>query len=143
MSTTTRVPCRPANDRIENVPPCTELGLPEPSPLTPDQIAKLARGLASPARVAILNQFRGGCSRTTGEIVGASGLAQSTVSEHLRFLRDAELLSARRDGSRVWYCMRRSVINLFMEALASLANDPNVADGASLVTGRQDEGPYR
>ena len=140
MPTTTRMPCRPVNDRIENVPPCTEVGLPEPSSLTPDQIATLARGLASPARIAILNQFRGGCSRTTGEIVAASGLAQSTVSEHLRFLRDAELLSARHDGPRVWYCLRRSVIKLFMETLGDWASDPS---GAPLVTSPGDEGPYR
>ncbi len=140
MSTTTRMPCSPTNGRIENVPPCTEFGLPEPSPLTPEQIATLARGLACPARVAILNQFRAGCSRTTGEIVAASGLAQSTVSEHLRFLREAELLSARHDGSRVWYCMRRSVIKLFMETLADWAGDPS---GAPLVTSPGDEGPYR
>ncbi|NNF55103.1 MAG: helix-turn-helix transcriptional regulator [Acidimicrobiales bacterium] len=114
--------------------------MPEPSPLTPDQIAKLARGLASPARVAILNQFSGGCSRTTGEIVAASGLAQSTVSEHLRFLRDAELLSARPDGPRVWYCLRRSVIRLFMRALADWASEP---ESAPLVTLPGDEGPYR
>ena len=140
MPTITTMLCKPANDRIEIVPPCTEFGLPQPSPLTPDRIATLARGLASPARVAILNQFKGGCSRTTGEIVAASGLAQSTVSEHLRFLRDAELLSARRDGPRVWYCMRRSVIKLFIETLTDWATEP---DGGPLVTSPDDESPYR
>lgn len=113
-------------DRAARVPPpCTEHGLPEPSVLSDTQLARIGKGLAHPARVAILRQFASGRPRVTGEIAAETGLAQSTVSEHLRFLRAAELLSARRDGPRVWYCLRRQVILGLVDALRQLAESPD------------------
>lgn len=111
---------------IVNTPRCNE-GERREQPLerlhvTPEQLARVARGLAHPSRIAILSQLASGESRTTGDIVTETGLAQSTVSEHLRFLRDAELLAARKDGARIWYCLRPDVIHGFADALHDLAN---------------------
>lgn len=125
MSTTLHQDMQPSS----LVPPCTEAGLPEPAPLTDQQMAQVAKGMAHPARTAILKLFADGVPRTTGEIVSASGLAQSTVSEHLRLLRNAELLSARRDGPRVWYCLRRSVLKAFSQGLVRIAETPTVYNG--------------
>jgi ArsR family transcriptional regulator len=105
---------------MPNQPECTEDYLPEPSPLTEDRVALIAKGLAHPARIRILEQFLDHRCKTAHEVVEGCDLAQSTVSEHLRILREAEILSARKDGPRIWYCMRRSVLLGFAEAIEEL-----------------------
>ena len=105
-------------------PPCTEAGLPPVDPiLTEDDIARIARGLAHPTRVRILDQFTVCTPHLVQQIVDDSDLAQSTISEHLRILREADILFARKDGPRVWHCMRRSVLREFAHAVLDLADD--------------------
>ncbi len=89
-----------------------------------EQMARIAKALAHPARVAIVGLFgvAQGEARMTRDIVKVSGLAQSTVSEHLRILRDAELLVSQRDGARIWYCLRRPLLREFAVAVSALAN---------------------
>jgi DNA-binding transcriptional ArsR family regulator len=58
--------------------------------------------VAEPQRRAILSLLAAD-ERPVGEIVEALELAQSSVSKHLRVLRDVGLVRARRDGRRVLY----------------------------------------
>lgn len=104
-------------------PPCCEDGLALDLPFDEERLALIARGLAHPARVRILEQFVDCTPRIVNEIVEGCELAQSTVSEHLRILRDAGVLYARKDGPRTWYCMRRSVMRAFSAAVETLAED--------------------
>ena len=74
---------------------------------TPDpsaELAALAWALAHPARVQLMRVLleRGGC--VCGELVGVMDLAQSTVSQHLKILREAGLIRGSVDGPRVCYC---------------------------------------
>lgn len=101
--------------------PCNEDGLPDPSPMTDERIALIAKALSHPVRVQILRQFECRTPQMVQEIVDEGSLAQSTVSEHLRILREADLLFARKDGPRTWYCMRRSVLDRYLEAVHKLA----------------------
>jgi ArsR family transcriptional regulator len=50
---------------------------------------------------------------TVGHIAGHLSLAQSTVSEHLRILRDANILRTEDDGPRTWHCLNRHVLKRF------------------------------
>lgn len=112
----------------DHIPPdCTEPGLDDPAPLTEEHLARIAKGLAHPARIRIIELFEECRPRIAQEIVNECTLAQSTVSEHLRILRDAEILFARKDGSRTWYCMRRSVLRRFAEAVFDLSDDAALA----------------
>jgi ArsR family transcriptional regulator len=61
-------------------------------------LARLSKALAHPTRVAILRYLRVHDGGTCAELVGELGLAQSTVSEHVRILRDAGLAHASEDG---------------------------------------------
>ncbi len=90
-----------------------------------DETARVAKALAHPARIAIVELFGDarGKARVTGDIVKATGLAQSTVSEHLRILRGAGVLVSRRDGARIWYCLRRPVLRRFAIAVSTLAKE--------------------
>lgn len=74
--------------------------------LTPEvRLAAFAKALAHPARIAILKVLaeRGEC--ICGELVDELPLAQATVSQHLRALRDAGLVKVLADGPRSCYCV--------------------------------------
>lgn len=105
-------------------PACSEEGLPAAPEMDEEHIAAIAKALAHPARVRILEQFDECVPHVAGEIVDQAGLAQSTVSEHLRILREAGVLFSRKDGPRTWYCVRRSVLHAFARAIEDLALEP-------------------
>ena len=67
-----------------------------------DLQAKLFRGFSDPSRLAILAILRDG-PLTVGEIVQATGLLQSNVSNHLSCLRDCGLVTAQPQGRFVSY----------------------------------------
>ena len=105
-------------------PACSEEGLPDPAPLTEERIALIAKALGHPARVKIIEHFQECKPHIVGEIVEQCGLAQSTVSEHLRILRDADILFGTKDGPRTWYCLRRSVLLQYARAITGMARIP-------------------
>ena len=107
-------------------PACSENGLPTPTPMTDEHLAEVAKALAHPARVEIIEQFEECRPHIAGEIVDECSLAQSTVSEHLRILREAEILFVTRDGPRSWYCLRRSVLREFAARVHMLAERSEV-----------------
>jgi len=112
------------------VPPqCCEDGLPDPAPFTDEQVARIGKALGHPARIRILGNFVECRPLIVQQIVEECDLAQSTISEHLRILREAELLFATEDGPRMWYCMRRSVIREFAVAIEGLATEVQAATG--------------
>ena len=64
--------------------------------------AKLFRGFSDPSRLSILEALRDG-PLTVGEVVQATGLTQSNVSNHLGCLRDCGLVTAEAQGRFVHY----------------------------------------
>lgn len=70
-----------------------------------DAIAALAKALAHPVRVRILRLLLATPGCIGGTIVDAVGLAQSTVSEHLRILKSAGVITGEIDGPRVCYAL--------------------------------------
>jgi DNA-binding transcriptional ArsR family regulator len=68
-------------------------------------LAEQLRALAHPARLAILRTLasRGRC--VCGEVVDVMPLAQATVSQHLRVLKDAGLIQGRIEGRNSCYCL--------------------------------------
>jgi ArsR family transcriptional regulator len=75
--------------------------------MTPDDdtLAALAKAIAHPARLAILRLLSRAGTCVTGDVVAELPLAQSTVSEHLRILREAGLIHGEIDGPRTNYCI--------------------------------------
>ena len=101
-------------------PTCLEDTPPDLGPYDVDRIAQVAKALAHPARIRIIAQFEADEPHLAKEIVGNCELAQSTVSEHLRILRDAGVLYATKDGPRMWYCLRRTVLRDYLRAVEDL-----------------------
>jgi ArsR family transcriptional regulator len=79
-------------------------------PEADDELAKLAKAIGHPARVRILRMLSQKEARVCSQIVGELPLAQSTVSEHLRILKDAGLIRSNQDGPRVGYCINYNVL---------------------------------
>lgn len=70
-----------------------------------NRIARYAKALAHPARVAILKFLAGKQSCICGDIVDELPLSQSTVSQHLKELKEAGLIKGEIDGAKVCYCI--------------------------------------
>ncbi len=70
-----------------------------------EELAKLAKAIGHPARVRIIRMLSRKEARVCSQIVGELPLAQSTVSEHLRILKEAGLVRSSQDGPRVGYCI--------------------------------------
>lgn len=81
-----------------------------PPPLEADAIVSVAKALAHPARVRIIALLlsRPGC--IGGDIVGEMGLAQSTVSEHLRILKESGLVVGAIERPRICYSLNPAVL---------------------------------
>jgi ArsR family transcriptional regulator len=77
----------------------------EAFPAADEELAALARALGHPARVAIVRLLarRGDC--VCGGIVDQLPLAQATVSQHLRVLKEAGIITGQVEGPRVCYCL--------------------------------------
>src|SRR6478752_5490840 len=74
-------------------------------PEADEELAKLTKALGHPARVRIIRMLSRKEARVCSQIVDELPLAQSTVSEHLRILKEAGLVRSSQDGPRVGYCI--------------------------------------
>jgi len=74
-----------------------------------NKIADLAKALGHPARIAILEYLARKTSCMCGDIVEELPLSQSTVSQHLRALKNAGLIKGEIDGKKVCYCINNEV----------------------------------
>ena len=95
--------------------------------LDEDTTALLAKALAHPARIRILRLLQATPGCIGGTIVGAVGLAQSTVSEHLRILKAAGVIIGEIDGPRICYALNSAALAPLTGFIAGLAPPP---DGA-------------
>jgi ArsR family transcriptional regulator len=74
-----------------------------------EEAARLFQALGDPTRLAIL-RFLGESERTVGDLVRAMEAPQPKISQHLKVLRDAGVVTCRKDGRQVWYGVDRSRI---------------------------------
>jgi len=85
-------------------PACVPASAYVPDPGGDDELAVLAKALGHPVRVQIV-RILARTSGCVGDLVGKLPLAQSTVSQHLKVLKDAGLVRGTIDGPRVCYCI--------------------------------------
>ena len=111
--------------------PKPDSGCCPPSDLAPDlrpiegqeadeELANLAKAIGHPARVQILRLLilRNNC--ICGEIVDELPLAQSTVSQHLKILKEAGLIRGDVDGPRICYCVEPRGLRRLRALVAAL-----------------------
>ena len=85
-------------------------------------LAAFAKAISHPARIAILNVLAKKNECICGEIVEVLPLAQSTVSQHLKELKNAGLVDGTVDGPRSCYCINWKAFEKFNTEFDSLFN---------------------
>lgn len=70
-----------------------------------NELAGMAKAIAHPARIAILQQLIKTNSCVCGSLVSELGLAQPTISQHLKELKQAGLIQGTVEGTSVCYCI--------------------------------------
>ena len=89
-------------------------------------LAAFAKALSHPARIAILKVLAQKNECICGEIVEVLPLAQSTVSQHLKELKNAGLIDGNVDGPRSCYCINWKAFQKFSSEFNSLFNSLKV-----------------
>ncbi len=87
-----------------------------------EHMAKLCRGLSDPSRLSILEALRSG-ALTVSEIVQATGLAQSNVSNHLGCLYDCGLVRRGQEGRFVRYRLSDARVEMLLRLSEELLAD--------------------
>lgn len=85
-----------------------------------EELSRLAWAVAHPARVRILRILKERAACICGEIVEALPLAQSTVSQHLKILKEAGLVQGEVDGPKVCYCIDPKALERLKGLVAKL-----------------------
>ena len=92
-----------------------------------NKIAKYAKALAHPARIAILDLLMKKQACICGDIVDELPLAQPTISQHLKELKSAGIIQGTVEGTSVCYCIHSQnllLIKAFIEEM-SMCNPEN------------------
>src|ERR1700742_77925 len=70
-----------------------------------NRLATMLKAMAHPARIAILQQIINANACICGDLVEELGLAQATISQHLKELKNAGLIKGIIEGTSVCYCI--------------------------------------
>lgn len=105
-------------------------GMTDSEPAMSDEaLASTAKALAHPARVRIVRYLLTQEQCIGGDIVGAIGLAQSTVSEHLRILKKAGVVHGEIERPRICYSLKPSSVAGLAALLEHVLRHPGNATG--------------
>lgn len=80
-----------------------------------NELANMAKVIAHPARIAILEQLVRTNACICGDLVDELGLAQPTISQHLKELKLAGIIQGTVEGTSVCYCIDPKVWKKFRE----------------------------
>ena len=83
-------------------------------------LSKIAKALSHEVRVQIVRYLIEEDQCITGDFVKRLPLAQSTVSQHLKILKDAKLLSVAYEGKKSFYCVNKDTLRKFRGLVATL-----------------------
>ncbi|KYP13731.1 metalloregulator ArsR/SmtB family transcription factor [Flavihumibacter sp. CACIAM 22H1] len=86
-------------------------------------LAEWAKALAHPARIAILKELAKRNECICGDLVEVLPLAQSTVSQHLKELKEAGLIAGTIDGPKSCYCINWQAFTNATEAFKTFFGD--------------------
>jgi predicted transcriptional regulator len=92
-----------------------------------NEIANMAKALAHPARIAILQYLVRKNACVCGDLVEELGLAQATTSQHLKELKNAGIIQGTIEGVSVCYCINPEVWNGYKELFAVFFKEVTLA----------------
>lgn len=83
-------------------------------------LASMFKALAHPARIAIIQQLLKTNSCICGGLVDELGLAQATISQHLKELKSVGLIKGSVEGTSICYCINPLVWKQYQSSLTQL-----------------------
>jgi len=83
-----------------------------------DAMARICKAMGHPIRMQIIEFLKAEKQCYCGQIVNRLPLAQSTVSQHLKSLKDAGVIIGEVEGPGICYCLNRSLLRQFKISLA-------------------------
>lgn len=95
-----------------------------------NRLAVAAKALAHPARIAIIHQLVSARACINSDLVNELGLAQATISQHLRELKDAGIIQGTIEGTRMCYCIDPVKWSAIRQMLTDLFNQMDSAAGS-------------
>jgi len=87
-----------------------------------NELATLLKAIAHPARIAILQQIISANACICGDLVEELGLAQATISQHLKELKTAGIIQGTIEGVKVCYCIEPKTWALLKSLLGDFLN---------------------
>lgn len=90
-----------------------------------NEIAAMAKAMAHPARIAILQHLLKTNACINGDLVEELGLAQATISQHLKELKAGGLIQGTIEGTSICYCINPKVWNQYKNMFASFFKEIN------------------
>lgn len=85
-----------------------------------NEIAAMAKAIAHPARIAILQELLKTNACICGGLVEELGLAQATISQHLKELKNVGLIQGTVEGTSVCYCIDPKTWGQYRQLFAEL-----------------------
>ncbi|MHA8051261.1 ArsR/SmtB family transcription factor [Aquirufa sp. ROCK-SH2] len=94
-----------------------------------NELAQMAKALGHPARIAILEHLSKTNSCINSDLVNELGLAQATISQHLRELKDLGFIQGSIEGVSVCYCINaekwKQINRIFEQFFKQFPNQSN------------------
>ena len=91
-----------------------------------NEIAAMAKAIGHPARIAILQELLKTNACICGDLVEELGLAQATISQHLKELKNVGLIQGTIEGTSVCYCINPKVWNSYKKLFAEFFKEVDV-----------------
>ena len=88
--------------------------------LDTDRLSSMLKALSHPVRLEIVQLLSESGEANCLDLTRHAGLAQSTISEHLRVLQQAGLIKQCRPGARSGYCIQKDALVWLKQALVGL-----------------------
>jgi predicted transcriptional regulator len=85
-----------------------------------NETAAMAKAIAHPARIAILQELLKANACICGDLVEELGLAQATISQHLKELKNVGLIQGTVEGTSVCYCIDPNTWSQYRQLFAEL-----------------------
>lgn len=87
-----------------------------------NQLATLAKAFGHPARIAILDYLLKVDTCICGDIVNELPLAQPTISQHLKELKNADLIKGNIDGNAICYCINEKALEILQTYFSNITD---------------------
>ena len=94
-----------------------------------NRLAVMLKAIAHPARIAILQRIISANACICGDLVSEFGLAQATISQHLKELKNAGLIQGSIEGASICYCINPEAwkllekeLNIFISSYKEVKN---------------------